>query len=255
MLTHNAIATEQGYKQLIDSFKYRDSAIKKEDPHVLFLIETVEPVCRAFESKRYGDMFAVLGGRTQVIQSHADKAAWAEHVAALVKLQKTETIGAVMDCIRRGQRFPLPEAVERKERTLDKRGEPLNPEDPDDIERLRMMRVVPYMQVVALKQFIDEKTPFSTKHGVKGAQFENVLVVFGRGWNDYNFVQFLERADKPVPDDKLEAYERNRNLFYVACSRPKKRLALFFTQELTVAAFGTLEKWFAGAAINSLPPL
>lgn len=255
MLTHNAIATEQGYRQLIESFKYRDSAIKKEDPHVLFLIDTVEPVCRAFESKRYGDMVAALGGRTQVIRSHADKAAWAEHIAALIKLQKTETIGVVMDCIRHGQRFPLPEAVERRERILEKRGEPLNPEDPDDIERLRMMRAVPYMQVVALKQYIDEKTPFSTKHGVKGAQFENVLVVFGRGWNDYNFVQFLERADKPVPDDKLEAYERNRNLFYVACSRPKKRLALLFTQELTSAAFRTLEKWFAGAAIYSLPPL
>lgn len=255
MLTHNAIANEQGYKQLLESFKYRDSAIKKEDPHVLFLTDTVEPVCRAFEKKRYGDMVSALGGRTQVIQSHADKAAWAEHIAAVVKLQKTETIGAVMDCIRQGQRFPLPEAVERKERILEKRGEPLNPEDPDDIERLRMMRAVAFKQVVALKHFIDEKTPFSTKHGVKGAEFENVLVVCGRGWNDYNFAQFLERADKPVPADKLEAYERNRNLFYVACSRPKKRLALLFTQELPPAALETLTKWFANAAVHSLPPL
>jgi DNA helicase-2/ATP-dependent DNA helicase PcrA len=160
-----------------------------------------------------------------------------------------------MDHIRRGQRFPLPEAVEKKERALEKRGEPLNPEDPDDIERLRMIRAIPYKQVVALKQFVDEKTPFSTKHGVKGAQFENVLVVVGRGWNQYNFVQFLEQADKPVPDDKLEAYERNRNLFYVACSRPQRRLALLFTQELTAAAFKTLEKWFGGAEFYSLPPI
>ena len=27
----------------------------------------------------------------------------------------------------------------------------------------------------------------STQHGVKGAEFENVLVIIGRGWNQYNF--------------------------------------------------------------------
>ncbi len=27
--------------------------------------------------------------------------------------------------------------------------------------------------------------PFSTKHGVKGAQFENVLVVLKRGWKPF----------------------------------------------------------------------
>ena len=117
------------------------------------------------------------------------------------------------------------------------------------------MRSVPYKQLVVLKCFIEEKTPFSTKHGVKGAEFENVLVVFGRGWNQYNFVKYLEGAEQPIPDDVTETHERNRNLFYVACSRPKKRLALLFTQEVTGGAFKTLEKWFAGAVIHSLPPL
>ena len=32
MLTHNALAAEQGYRQLLDSFEYRDSAIKKKIP-------------------------------------------------------------------------------------------------------------------------------------------------------------------------------------------------------------------------------
>jgi DNA helicase-2/ATP-dependent DNA helicase PcrA len=256
MLTHNLLAAEQGYQQLAGAFSRNDSFIKKEDPHIAFLVDTVEPVCRAFENRRFGEMFAAFGGNMLVIQSHADKAAWSEHVASLVKLRQTETIGAVVDNLRRAQRFPLPEAVDRKERALEKRGEPLNVEDPDDIERLRILRAVPYRQVMALAQFIEDKTPFSTKHGVKGAEFENVLVVFGRGWNQYNFAQFLELASAPtVPANKADAYERNRNLFYVACSRPKKRLALLFTQELTGGALETLTKWFGRSAIHSLPPL
>jgi DNA helicase-2/ATP-dependent DNA helicase PcrA len=38
---------------------------------------------------------------------------------------------------------------------------------------------------------LNEPTPFATKHGVKGEEYENVIVVVGRGWNQYNFSDFL----------------------------------------------------------------
>ena len=75
--------------------------------------------------------------------------------------------------------------------------------------------------------YIDERTPFATKHGVKGEEYENVIVIVGRGWNQYNFSDFLEWSGAVgVPPSKEDAYERNRNLFYVSCSRAKTRLAL-----------------------------
>jgi DNA helicase-2/ATP-dependent DNA helicase PcrA len=248
MLTHNVLASEQGYRELAAAFPRTESFIKKEDPHIAFLVDTVEPVCGAFSRKRYGEMFAVFGAKSQVIGEHGDKAAWSEHLASLVKLRETETIGAVIDHLRKEHLFPMPEAVERKERALEKLGAMPAP--------LRQLRAVPYKQVVALSEFIEEKTPFSTKHGVKGLEFDNVLVVFGRGWNLYNFAQFLEWSGvSGVPADKADTYERNRNLFYVACSRPKKRLALLFTQELTPGALATLAIWFGNAAIRPLPNL
>jgi DNA helicase-2/ATP-dependent DNA helicase PcrA len=256
MLTHNVLAAEQGYRQLAASLPRTESFIKKEDPHISYLVDTVEPVCRAFAGKRYGEMLGVLGSRTQVIRSHSDKAVWLEHIASLLKLRETHTIGAVLDHLRKGQRLPMPDAVERKERALEKLGAAPAPDEPDEITRLRQLRAVPYKEIVALKEFIDEKTPFSTKHGVKGAEFENVLVVFGRGWNLYNFGQFLEWSGAVgVPADKVDAYERNRNLFYVACSRPKKRLALLFTQELTQGALTTLANWFGAERIHPLQTL
>ncbi|WP_345799373.1 3'-5' exonuclease [Paraflavitalea sp. CAU 1676] len=82
-------------------------------------------------------------------------------------------------------------------------------------------------------QLRNDNTRFSTKHRVKGTQFDNVLIVLCRGWNHYNWKQMLEWAHDGIPADKQDTFERNRNLFYVSCSRPKHRLALLFTQEFS----------------------
>ncbi|NUQ46735.1 MAG: ATP-dependent helicase, partial [Phycisphaerae bacterium] len=110
---------------------------------------------------------------------------------------------------------------------------------------------VPFPFIGILRAF---QTLSETKHGVKGAEFENVLVVVGRGWNQYNFNEMLELASDPshIPADKAEAFDRNRNLFYVACSRPKRRLAILFTQQLSQKGLQTLTLWFGASAIAAL---
>ena len=124
---------------------------------------------------------------------------------------------------------------------------------PQSVAELEKFRDVPYAEVRALHRYLDGHSPFETKHGVKGAEFENVLVVIGRGWNQYNFGEMLELAGaQAVPAAKQAAFERNRNLFYVACSRPKRRLALLFTQQLSATAMSTLEQWFGADVIESL---
>lgn len=79
-------------------------------------------------------------------------------------------------------------------------------------------------------------------------------MVVGRGWNQYNFGEMLELAGaNAVPAVKEEAFERNRNLFYVACSRPQKRLAILFTQLLSPAAMATLASWFGADVVMPAP--
>ena len=72
-----------------------------------------------------------------------------------------------------------------------------------------------------------------------------MIIVLGRGWNQYNWNQFLEWMHSGnVPADKQDSFERNRNLFYVACSRPRKRLCLLFTQQLSDNALASLNNLF-----------
>jgi DNA helicase-2/ATP-dependent DNA helicase PcrA len=251
MLTHNVLATEQGYDQLAKVFSRNESFLKKEDAHMKFLLETVEPLCVAYSEKKYGEMFAVLDTRTPTIRSHAEKSEWARDMSILMELRANGTIGNVLDHLQATKRPRLPNSVEQRERELKQWDAEPAEEEPSAIGRTRSLRGVPYKQVTALAQFIDDNTPFSTKHGVKGAEFENVLIVAGRGWSHYNFNQLLESFDNPADQEK---FQRNRNLFYVACSRPRKRLAILFTQKLSDAALNKLSEWFGPDNVHTFSP-
>lgn len=254
MLTHGVLASEQGYEAIDKVFTgKRDAYTKKEDPHIKFLVEVIEPLCIAYESKKFGEMFRVLNSKFPTIKSYKDKAGWAVDMNELLRLRQKGSIGDVFDHLKNVGRIRLPGKIRDRE-DLASQDDVDSTEAPESIKRVRELRSVSYKQVIALASFINEQTPFSTKHGVKGAEFENVLVIAGRGWNKYDFNQLLEWfGDKSkIPDDKITTFERNRNLFYVACSRPKKRLAILFTQKLSPTALATLDSWFGSQNVHAI---
>lgn len=88
-----------------------------------------------------------------------------------------------------------------------------------------------YTQFLAAIDFLYPEAVFSTEHGVKGEEYDNVVFVVSKGWNQYQFEAYapMITGHSPVPRGKETSFERNRNLFYVCCSRPKKRLFFFVT--------------------------
>lgn len=253
MLTHRLLANEQGYASLPTVFRYNEAFTKKEHPHIAYLVDELEPACDAFEANRFGAMFEALGGTIPLLRSHADKATWHSAMTRLLELRLTGTVGDVIDHLLEQRRPRLPEAIEKRERELRDFDRASGEEMSERLAEVERLRAVPYAEISALRGYLDGHSPFETKHGVKGAEFDNVLVVIGRGWNHYNFGEMLElAAGQAIPAQKEEFFERNRNLFYVACSRPKQRLALLFTQRLSAAAVGTLEQWFSAESIQAI---
>lgn len=253
MLTHSALAKEQGYGGIASALDNRnDRFIKKEDPYIKFLVETIEPACAAYEQKHFGEMFEILRGSVPLISSREDKASWAKEMDVILGIRSSGTIGSMIDALSRAKYFHLPEAIIRKEAKLTMSPDAIEADERESVDRSRALRDVQYAEIIPLTLFINDQTPFSTKHGVKGAEFENVLVVFGRGWNQYDFDQMLGWEKTGVPNDKRETFERNRNLFYVVCSRPKQRLALLFTQQLSSNALATLSEWFGAENIHPI---
>ena len=91
------------------------------------------------------------------------------------------------------------------------------------------IRNTPYVEVSTLYQYLNDKTPFSTKHGTKGEEYNDVIVTIDdTSWKQrYNFASVLENDPTNIH------YERSLNLFYVCCSRAKHNLAVFMESKVT----------------------
>lgn len=250
MLTHKLLAKTQGYTEISNAFKYNESFIKKENKYIEFFIDKIEPVCEAFINKKYGEMFSILEHRFPLLYSHSEKTEWQNAMKKLIDIRKLGTIKNVIDLLKETSKPKLPDSILTMEERL------LMVNESDELSsnqrELLALHNIAYSEIIELKNFLDGHSPFQTQHGVKGAEFENVLVIIGRGWNQYNFGEMLKWVTDGIPKGKEESFERNRNLFYVACSRPKKRLALLFTQQLEDSAITTLQKWFKKENIISL---
>ena len=81
--------------------------------------------------------------------------------------------------------------------------------------------------------FVTENTPFSTQHGVKGEEYNHVLVVFDdveAAWNRYSFRKTLTPKTAGEPTDGQR--EKSEKLAYVCFSRAEEDLRiLFFSQD------------------------
>ena len=146
----------------------------------------------------------------------------------MTSLDPTMTIGKqVMEAMRFHYETPKKEAWDRAVKLLELVG------ITDAQKRMKNQSFLnlDYAQFITAIDFLYPDAMFSTEHGVKGEEYDNVVFVIGRGWNQYQFEVYapMITGQSAIPTGKQASYERNRNLFYVCCSRPKKRLFVFIS--------------------------
>ena len=93
----------------------------------------------------------------------------------------------------------------------------------------------PASQLLKYQTYISERTPFSTQQGIKGAEFERVLVVlddaesthFQFSYEKFLGLKALSDADqRHFQAGEETTIDRTRRLFYVCCTRALKDLAV-----------------------------
>lgn len=121
-------------------------------------------------------------------------------------------------------------------------------------------------ELSAYRRYFTEESPFATHHGVKGAQFERVLVVVDdeeAGFHQYScgkyfgYVPLSDNDQARIDAGEETVLDRTRRLFYVCCSRAVKDLAVvLFVPDVPVALAAIAEKnLFPQASVRGVDAL
>ena len=248
-LTHRLIARKAGFADLLQAFSDRgafakDALTDGSDRRISFFLDRVEPLALAWEKGHIGETLGRLHGAGHRLVSRAAKSGVREALDTLMARRATGTVREVLETIRDRHLFPLTDDLAL--RLADT--QPILTAVMDDAAKEREQQDaalyaalfgLPYQQVAAFARFFMTSTPFSTKHGVKGDEFDTVLVVLddaGAAWNFYSFDKYLSGADETANPGRAK---RSRNVFYVCCSRARQRLAVI---DLTGASAAKAER-------------
>lgn len=100
------------------------------------------------------------------------------------------------------------------------------------------VKQVEFQEFQYLFNYLEGYTPFSTQHKIKGAEFDNVLIILDNGnWSKYNFQYLFENNGT----DSVR--ERTLKLFYVCCTRTKENLVVYYHSPST-AVVNKAKEWF-----------
>ena len=136
-----------------------------------------------------------------------------------------------------------------------------NDSDVDEkIQALRKGLSVSFDELRSYWDYVNDKTQFSTQHGIKGLEFDRVAVIMDdmdANWFNYSYDKLLGAKDMSDTDKKNEneggdnSISRTKRLFYVACTRAKESLALIMYTNNVAAVKNNMicNKWFTDEEI------
>lgn len=232
-LTHNLIAKENGYFDLIDLYtkkSNREYLIKNEEnrgcPFSNFLYD-VQNIINLYQE----DKIQLLLQKIRfTLNSFEDKVLLNNKLLELLNMSENKQIREIIDFV-------------NDNNILKKSEKMINYDFENDKKRdyFESLMEIPYKQFKLCTDTQKNDTPFTTQHGTKGDEFDNVLVIIDDNtWTqNYNFDKYFS------DDDTSERRkQKTKNLFYVICSRAKNNLAILCLSELSDCSKSRIRELF-----------
>lgn len=221
MITHAILANQQGYINVLE--KFDDKFKENNDEIITFVNKMVIPLYEALVSSNMTLLFNTLGIKRYPIKTKNEKTKWKELQIDLNDSMQKNIIDVLKVCID-SKLIPIPPKILELNKEYDS--------NPDEIyirDTIKNTLDINYKEFKSAIKFLNPTSDYDTNHGVKGNEFDNVIFSITGGWNLYQFDKYIPMINNNVSADKIKSFERNRNLFYVCCSRPKKRLYIFIS--------------------------
>jgi len=230
-LTHKLIAKENNYEELyilVNSAGKSDALTKKDEercPFIKFLYQ-IEEIVTMYKSNKIQELLRKISFD---IDSFEDKNILKNILDELIKLRETEKIEDIFNFV-----------IEKNLLQKSEKIKSFDLEDEKNKNYYDNLFQIEYKQIIKANIIADEQTPFSTQHGTKGSEFENVLIIVDdTAWRNYSY-------DKYFSDDmsKETIYDRSRNLFYVVCSRAENNLVVLALSQISQNSKDKINDYF-----------
>lgn len=233
-LTTKSIAIKNGYLELHElyektEFKNKEQLLKNKDnrecPFANFLF-AIEEIIVLYNEKKIQSMLKKIPFE---INNFDDKLRLREILEKLIIKTKNESIGEIFQFVNDNKIQIMPDKLAIYFKKIELQ---------DNF----------YSQIISLKykkfrnlyNTSKETSLFSTNHGTKGAEYDNVVCIINdKDWNKYSVNQYLDESDLGKP-----RYDRTKNLFYVICSRAKYNLAIICLSTLSDEAIRRIKNIF-----------
>lgn len=212
-LTHRLVSREHGFNEIYNLFdtEYRGNTTNllfgEDKDKLLKYLFKIQDLITLYNNKKFSE---VIDKTNRSIDKLEDKKKLRASIEVLIEKSATETVEIIIEYVNTEKLLIKDDSV--KEYIA---------ENKDFYEKLIKLK---YSQIISLYVYDLGFSPFSTQHGVKGAEYNNVFVLLDNGrWNVYKFETiFDDYADgKPSSTQKI---------FYVCCSRAIENLVVYYNK-------------------------
>ncbi len=215
----------------------------------------IEHLVSFWEDKNYSRVIKYLKqqGVFSSLTKHSDKQEIESKLKALTTIRIT---GTVQDVFNFCQENKLSLPSRKLQKFIEKLSVDITSITDEDVKKKAIknktfydsLMQTNYNEMICAFKHIQEQTSYSTKHGTKGEEYRNVLVVIDdTSWpGQYNFEKFFNDSD-----DKEHRKLRTKNLFYVSCSRAKENLVVLALSQMDESAMNKIVEWFGTENIQT----
>lgn len=272
ILEHHMAANRFGFLELytplneVSAFNtsLRDGSI----PELSFLAKVISPLVQAYKADNDFEVLKIVKAYSPLMDSKkwlslADQAKALQQIESavenLMELWKDNAIPTCLDVLRSIQDTGLFKLDERVDNIL---SDPVI-EEPIRIAALRNALSVPFTTLEKYFAYVTDNTRFATHQGVKGLEFPRVMVIMDDAESKgflFSYEKLFGAKPKTETDIRNEregkdnSITRTTRLFYVACTRAQKSLALIaYTQDCKAVKSTAMENnWFKDSEIRLL---
>ena len=266
IIANSRVAERGGFGDLYRVFSNRfslganDQLLKRENAFVSFFLGSVdkktsleretgiEHLVRFYVNNEYSNVMKFLGKTGSGgfnLKKHSNKAEIKKTIDDLISLRDTGKVKDIYDYVIENKLMYISSPMLRFLQKTEVPTEGITEEELTKIQRnktfLDSLMDLSYIQFVKLFKHTQNETVFSTKHGTKGEEYRNVLVVIDdTSWpQEYNFQNFINDMEA-----NAERKLRTQNLFYVSCSRAEENLVVLSLSKMEEAAMTVITRWF-----------